>query len=178
MILLHLLGWVACLEQVYVLHTSSPTHIRFLYSEWGTELGVKSSEKPLPSDIQWTNGHLKHCLFLGSFCPQVLVILLPARSHCCGLLLLWDVIANVLVWCLAYWSSCCPAFLAKRCRVSWRGKTSSGNLIWQGGRSPSSFGLWISSISFILKRPFRTETTVHPTRRQDGASACYYLWFR
>ena len=128
MILLHLIGWVACLEQVYVLHTS-PTHIKFLYSEWGTDLGVKSSEKPLPSDIQWTNGHLKHCLFLGSFCPQVLVILLPAQSHCCGLLLLWDVIANVLVWCLAYWSSCCPAFLAKWCRVSWRGKTSSGNLI-------------------------------------------------
>lgn len=101
-------------------------------------MGVKSSENTVPSDIQWTNRHLKHCLFLGSFCPQVLAILLPAWSHCCGLLLLWDVIANVLIWCLAYWSSCCPAFLAKWYRVSWRGKTSSSNLILQRGRSPSS----------------------------------------
>lgn len=105
---------------------------RFWYSDWGAGLAVRSSENPFPSDTQPTNGHLKHCSFLGSFCPQVLVILLPAQSHC------WVVIANVLVWCLAYWSSSCPAFLAKCYRVSWRGKTSSGNLIWQRGGSPSS----------------------------------------
>lgn len=99
---------------------------------------MRASENPFPSDIQQTNGHPKHGLFLGSFCPQVLAILLPAQSRCCELLLLWDVIANVLVWCLAYWSSCCPAFLAKWYRVSWRGKTSSGNLILQRDRSPSS----------------------------------------
>lgn len=57
--------------------------------------------------------------------------------------LLWaapfvDIIADVFVWCLAYWSSCCPAFLAKWYRVSWRGKTSSSDLILQRGRSPSS----------------------------------------
>lgn len=103
-----------------------------------TGLGERSSKNPFPSDIQQTNGLLKHCLFLGSFCPRVLALLLPAESHCCGLLLLWDVIATVLVCCLAYWSSCCPAFLAKWYRVSWRGKTSSGNLILQRGRSPSS----------------------------------------
>lgn len=60
------------------------------------------------------------------------MILLLAQSHC------WVVIAHVLVWCLAYWSSSCPAFLAKWYRVSWRGKTSSGDLILQRGGSPSS----------------------------------------
>ena len=85
-----------------------------------------------------THGHLQRCLFLGSFCPQVLVILLPAQLHCCRLLLLRGVITDVLGQCLAYWSSCCPAFLAKWYRVTWRGKTSSDNLILRRRRSPSS----------------------------------------
>lgn len=82
-------------------------------SDRGTDLGMKPSEKPFPSAIQQTDGPLEHCLFLGSFSPVVLGILLLAQSDCCGLLLLWDVIAQVPIWCLDAWSSCCPAFLAK-----------------------------------------------------------------
>lgn len=146
-------------------------------------MGVGSSENPFPSDIQQTNGHPKHCLFLGSFWPQVLAILLPAQSQCCGLLLLWDVIANVLVWCLAYWSSCCPAFLAKWCRVSWRGKTSSSNLILQRGRSPRSpldyeYHLFIlSSRGLSGQKPLfnpcegRTELQVVPIYGSDSSKS-------
>lgn len=114
-----------------------PNRHQAFYGERGTDLGIKSSENPFPSAIQQTDGHLKHCLFLGSFSPAVLAILLLAPSHCCGLLLLWDVIAQVLAWCLAAWSSCCPAFLAKWSWVNWRRKTCSSDLILQRGRSPS-----------------------------------------
>lgn len=103
--------------------------------------------QPTPSFLQWqrhwsppalqqTDGHLKHYLFLGSFSPAILAILLLAQS------LLWAAApvgcnCSVLVWCLAAWSGCCPAFLAKWYWVNWRRKTCSSDLILQRGRSPS-----------------------------------------
>lgn len=74
-----------------------PSPHQAFYSDRGTDLGIKPSENPFPSAFQQTDGLLKQCLFLGSFSPVVLGVLLLAQSDCCGLLLLWDVIAQVAI---------------------------------------------------------------------------------
>lgn len=130
------LSWEGCTKQAYVLYyvpLQPPSgFLQWQRYRFGDEALWEPFSLCYPADW-WA---LKHCLFQGSFCPALLVILHPAQSHCCGLLLLllWDGIAQVCPF-----GAWLPGLHSWPSGTEWTGEEKPAPVIWfcREGRSPS-----------------------------------------